>query len=183
MSQLKVVAVSGNLSQPSRTLVLAESILEAVGKLDSIEAKIIQLHEIAPALATAKSRKELTAEAQNALAAVENADIVIAVTPVYRASYSGLFKQFFDFLGQDTLEETPVIVGATGGNDLHSLITEHELKPLFGFFRAITVPHGIYATEAHFEGYQLCSTGVLEHITKAAKLAVKLARASIDDHP
>ena len=176
MTLLKVVALSGNLSQPSRTLALVEHVIESVSKLAEIDSEIIQPAEISPVLASAKSRKELPESVHRIFDSVEGADILVAVTPVYRGSYTGLFKQFFDFVGQDALEETPVILAATGGNDLHSLIIEHELKPLFGFFRALTIPHGIYATEAHFQGYQLRSTGVFEQIDKATKLAVKLAR-------
>lgn len=175
MSALKVVAISGNLSQPSRTLTLADHIIGSLSKLARIDAEIIQLSGIAEDLAAAKSRKELPEPVTKIFEAVESADIVVAVTPVYRGSYTGLFKQFFDFVGQDALEETPVILAATGGNDLHSLIIEHELKPLLGFFRALTIPHAIYATEAHFQDYQLRSTGVLEQIDKSTKLAVKLA--------
>ena len=175
MSELKVVVVSGNLSQPSRTLTLARHILESLGKKTAIVSEIIELSSIATELATAKSRKEFPEALNQVFLAVESADIVIAVTPVYRASYTGLFKLFFDWVGKDALEETPVILAATGGNDLHALVIEHELKPLFGFFRALAIPHGIYANEAHFEEYQLRSTEVLEQIEKATKLTVKLA--------
>jgi FMN reductase len=177
MSALKVVIVSGNLSQPSRTLALAEHILASLAnqtKFD-IDSEIIQLASIAGDLATAKSRKDFPESITSLFHAVESAHIVIAVTPVYRASYTGLFKLFFDWVGQDALEETPVILAATGGNDLHALVIEHELKPLFGFFRALTIPHGIYANESHFEDYKLHGTEVLEQIEKATKLTVKLA--------
>jgi FMN reductase len=175
MSELKVVVVSGNLGQPSRTLALAEHILASLGNQTKIDSKIIELSGIAADLATVKSRKEFPESLNQLFLAVESADIVIAVTPVYRASYTGLFKVFFDWVGKDALEETPVILAATGGNDLHALVIEHELKPLFGFFRALAIPHGIYANEAHFEEYQLRSTEVLEQVEKATKLAVKLA--------
>ena len=82
---------------------------------------------------------------QGALDAVRSADAVIAVTPTFNASYSGLFKSFFDVLEQDALTDMPVLVAATGGTERHSLVLEHALRPLFSYLGASVVPTGVYA--------------------------------------
>ncbi len=64
------------------------------------------------------------------------ADGVIAVTPVFTASYSGLFKSFFDLIDPTALTGTPVLIGATGGTARHSLVLDHALRPLFAYLRA-----------------------------------------------
>ena len=61
------------------------------------------------------------------LDAVTSADAVIAVTPVFAASYAGLFKSFFDLLEPDALAGVPVLVAATGGTERHSLALEHAI--------------------------------------------------------
>lgn len=73
------------------------------------------------------------------------ADGLVVVTPVFSASYSGLFKSFFDVLDKDVLAGTPVLIAATGGTARHSLVLEHALRPLFAYLRAVVVPTGVYA--------------------------------------
>src|SRR4051812_12015740 len=100
---LRVVAVSGSLTAPSRTTALVEAISEAFGRVLPIEAHTITLNALGPHLAGALTRKELPAEAEAELQAIENADVLVVATPVYRASFTGLFKHLFDFVDQYAL--------------------------------------------------------------------------------
>lgn len=174
MSKNSVVAVSGNLGVQSRTRVLAQSLLDAVGSQQPAEIQLIQLADLGPQIGTVTSREQLPASAEAALRAIEDSDILIVVSPVYRASYTGLFKHLFDLVGQDALVDRPVILGATGGSDRHALVIEHQLRPLLSFFRAHTVPVGVYATEAHFTGYTLTDPIVQQRVNDAADQAVRL---------
>lgn len=79
---------------------------------------------------------------------VSSADGLIAVSPVFTASYSGLFKSFFDILDPDALEGMPVLIGATGGTSRHSLVLEHALRPLFTYLRTNVAPIAVYAASA-----------------------------------
>ncbi|GMA20041.1 CE1759 family FMN reductase [Arsenicicoccus piscis] len=81
-----------------------------------------------------------------------SADAVIAVTPVFSASYSGLFKMFFDVLEPGTLDGTPVLVAATAGTPRHSLVLEHALRPLFSYLHAVVVPTAVFAATEDFGG-------------------------------
>ncbi len=74
-----------------------------------------------------------------------SADGLIVVTPVFSASYSGLFKSFFDVIEPDALTGMPVLIAATGGTARHSLVLDHALRPLFAHLRAVVVPTGVYA--------------------------------------
>ena len=73
------------------------------------------------------------------------ADALIAVSPIFSGSYSGLFKTFFDVLEPETLAGKPVLIGATGGTARHSLALEHALRPLFSYLHAVVVPTAVYA--------------------------------------
>ena len=79
-----------------------------------------------------------------------SADAVIAVTPVFSGSYSGLFKSFFDVVDPQSLAGKPVLLGATGGSARHSLMLEHAMRPLFAYLRAIVVPTAVFAATADF---------------------------------
>jgi FMN reductase len=84
--------------------------------------------------------------------AITGADGLIAVTPVFSASYSGLFKTFFDVLDKESLTGTPVLLGATAGTARHSLVVEHAMRPLFAYLRAIAVPTGVFAAPEDWGG-------------------------------
>jgi len=79
---------------------------------------------------------------------VAAADAVIAVSPIFNASYSGLFKAFFDVLEPGALTGKPVLVAATGGSERHSLALEHAMRPLFAYLRAVVVPTAVYAASS-----------------------------------
>jgi FMN reductase len=82
---------------------------------------------------------------QSAIASITGADGLIAVTPIFSGSYSGLFKTFVDVLERDALDGVPVVVAATGGSARHSLALDHAMRPLFAYLRAATLPTAVYA--------------------------------------
>jgi FMN reductase len=93
-------------------------------------------------------------------------------TPVYRASYTGLFKHLFDLVHHESLIDIPVLLAATGGSDRHALVIDHQLRPLFSFFQAQTLPVGVYAVEKDFDGYDIASAALQERIALAIARAV-----------
>ena len=109
------------------------------------------------------------------LAAVEAADALIVGTPVYRASFTGLFKHFFDFVEQTALVDVPVLLAASGGSDRHALVLEHQLRPLFSFFQAQTLPIGVYATDRDFTPeYTVKSEQLSDRVTLAVARALPI---------
>jgi FMN reductase len=169
---LRVVAVSGGLQRPSKAAGLAEHLLGLIADEFPCETRLVELGQLAPQLAGAVRRSQLPDAAEDALAAVEQADVLVVVTPVYRGAYTGLFKHFFDFIDQDALVDTPVLLGATGGSERHALVIDHQLRPLFSFFQARTLPLGIYATDKDFDGYRLRDEALLARASLAVQRAV-----------
>ena len=170
--QFKVVAVSGSVQQPSRTLVLLTALVERLGQQLPVQVRWIELAKVGPQFAGVLRREALPAAVQEDLHAIETADLLIAATPVYRASYTGLFKHLFDFVHHEALRNVPVLLVATGGSDRHALIIDHQLRPLFGFFQALSLPVGVYASETDFTEYRISSTQVLERIERAVESAL-----------
>jgi FMN reductase len=105
---------------------------------------------------------------------------LIAVTPIFKASYSGLFKAFFDVLDDTSLAGTPVLIAATGGTARHSLALEHAVRPLFAYMRSVVMPTAVYAAPEDWSGdtARAGATGALnERIHRAsAELADEVAR-------
>lgn len=169
---LRIVAVSGGLQRPSRAATLAEHLLGLIGEDVHCEQDLIELGELAPQLAGALWRSQLPEAVERQLVAVEQADVLVVATPVYRGSYTGLFKHFFDFIHQDALVDTPILLAATGGSERHALVIDHQLRPLFSFFQARTLPLGVYATDSDFAEGRVHNEALIQR----ARLAVQRAR-------
>ncbi|KLD77349.1 FMN reductase, partial [Xanthomonas hyacinthi DSM 19077] len=120
----------------------------------------------------ALAREELPAEIEQQLRRIESADLLVAAAPVHRGSYPGLFKHLFDLVHVDGLVETPVLLAATGGSERHALVIDHQLRPLFSFLQALTLPIGVYATQQDFDGEFIASAPLQERIALAVERAV-----------
>jgi FMN reductase len=177
----RIVVVSAGVGVPSATRLLADRLSQAVaGALGDHDVELTQV-ELRP-LAHPLADRVLTGFAdealQAALDAVAAADGVVVVTPVYAASYSGLFKQFFDVVDQGSLEGTPVLLAATAGTARHSLVVEHALRPLFSYLRAVPVPTGVFAATDDF-GRDADLSGRIARAAAELALAVRpTARAA-----
>ena len=178
MTSIKIVGVSGSLSVPSRTTALVQAVAEEFAKPLSATVEIIELGSLVGSLA-GTHRGELGAEALAALAAVEAADVIVVGSPAYRAAYTGIFKHFFDFVGQYALVDKPIVLTATGGSDRHALLVEHQMRPLFGFFQALTLPLGIFATEGDFENYQITSDELSQRIALSTSRTIGLLSSQL----
>ena len=150
-----LAVVSAGLGNPSSTRLLADRLsaaatraLEALG--EPVVVDVIELRPLAHALADNMLTGFATGDLNEAVERVRRADALIAVTPVFAASYSGLFKSFFDVLDPESLAGTPVLVAATAGTARHSLVLDHAVRPLFSYLRALIVPTGVFAATEDF---------------------------------
>ena len=176
---LNVVAVSGSLHSPSKTTALVRAILAALERELSIDVHLIELSQVGREFSGALRRDELSTAAEADLVRIEGADLLIVASPVYRASFTGLFKHVFDFVDQYSLVDKPVLLAATGGSDRHALILEHQFRPLFSFFQALTLPIGVYAKDADFTNYEVTNAELSDRIDQAIRRGLPLVRASL----
>ncbi|PAZ12039.1 oxidoreductase [Streptomyces sp. SA15] len=142
---MKLVVVSAGLSVPSSTRLLGDRLAAAAAERGSAEVQVVELRDLAVEIAHNFTNGFPGRKLSAAIDAVTGADGLIVVTPVFSASYSGLFKSFFDVIDKDALAGKPVLIAATGGTARHSLVLEHALRPLFSYLRAVVVPTGVYA--------------------------------------
>jgi FMN reductase len=168
----RLVVISAGLSQPSSTRLLADQLAGAAERAlreRGVEpgSTVIELRDHARDL----TNNLLTGFPGGGLrAAVDElgaADGLIAVTPIFNASYSGLFKTFFDVLDGHLLIGKPVLMAATGGTARHSLALEYALRPMFAYLRAAAVPTGVFAAAEDW-GTDGANGGLRERIDRAA---------------
>jgi len=161
---LRVVIINGSPNRPSKTMGLVGVVLEALARRLRIETRQVDVYHLGPGFTTAIEREDLSAEAEEEMRQAEEADVLIAATPVFRGSYTAMFKHFFDLIDQYALANKPVVLAATAGSEKHALVLEHALRPLFGFFQAMTVPVAFFASGGDFDGTVLLNPRVYTRI-------------------
>jgi FMN reductase len=183
MTHPRIVGIAGSFRRPSKTRSLVETIGAEIGRARPVDFVVHDLVEIGPGLGGAFSRTQLAPEAARVLRDIETADALIVGTPVFKGSYTGLFKHLFDLVEPDALKDVPVLLTATGGGLRHALVVEHYLRPLFGFFEALTIPTAVYASESSFIDGTLVDAAVRERAsTAAAQLSTVLGQRVEQTH-
>jgi FMN reductase len=152
-----IAVVTAGMSQPSSTRLLADRLAEATDRGlrlhdQHADVVVIELRDLAHDLTNHLLSGFAAGALAEALDTVTRADAVIAVTPIFSASYSGLFKTFFDVLEPDSLAGKPVLIAATAGTARHSLALEFALRPLFAYLKALVVPTAVFAATEDFGG-------------------------------
>jgi FMN reductase len=187
MVERSIVVVSAGIGEPSSTRLLADRIASAVERhlraagiepaIESIELRSFA-HDLTNNMLTGFPSSAL----QAAIDVVTRADGLVAVSPIFSASYNGLFKMFFDALQRDGLAEKPVLIAATGGTARHSLALEHAFRPLFAYLDAAVVPTAVYAAAADWGGPDDAVDGGL--VARIDRAAAELAHAvEMHDRP
>ena len=179
MTTKKIAVVTAGLSQPSSSRLLADRLAEATVRALAVhgadaEVSVIELRDVAHDI----TNNLLTGFAPPALAdaveAVTSADGLIAVTPIFTTSYSGLFKSFVDVLDPESLVDLPVLLGATGGTERHSLALDYAVRPLFTYLHARPVTTAVYAASSDWGSSE---GGLQQRIERAAgELAGEIVR-------
>jgi FMN reductase len=157
MKQRTLAVVSAGVSQPSSTRLLADQLAAATGdELDRlgvrVDIQVIELRDHGHDLVNHLLTGFAPARLKQAIDTVSAADGLIAVTPIFNASYSGLFKLFFDVVSDTSIVDKPTLIAATGGTARHSLSLEHALRPMFAYLRAVVVPTSVFAASEDWAG-------------------------------
>lgn len=146
----RIAVVTAGLSQPSSTRLLADRLAEATTR--ELQARgvaarvsIVELRDHAQEITNAMLTGFPPASLREVLDTVTGADGLIAVTPIFSTSYSGLFKSFFDVVDDGALAGMPVVIAATAGTARHSLALDYALRPLFTYLHTVVVPTGVFA--------------------------------------
>ncbi len=172
MSARTIAVVTAGLGRPSSSRLLADRLAEAVDRSlrlhgEQTTVDVVELRDLARDLVDNLLAGFPSPDLEAAIRTVTESDALIAVTPVFSASYSGLFKSFLDVLDKDTLAGKPVLAAATAGTARHSLVVDVAMRPLFAYLRAVVVPTGVFAAS---EDFGSTADGALsERVDRAAR--------------
>ncbi|MER5202386.1 FMN reductase [Streptomyces sp. NPDC002825] len=187
---MRLTVVSAGLSTPSSTRLLADRLTESArdelaARGHETSTEVVELRELAGDIANHLVTGFPPPRLSAAIDAVTAADGLIVVTPVFAASYSGLFKSFFDVIDPDALTGKPVLTAATGGTARHSLVLEHAVRPLFAYLRAVVVPTAVFAASEDWgSGGDEYTDGLPGRIRRAGvELATLMAARPVGEEP
>jgi FMN reductase len=149
-SSYALVVVTAGTSDPSTTRLLADRTAQRVAELASqrgsqVTTRVIDLRELATEITGAMVSRLVGPKLQEAIATLGEADGIIVSTPVYKAGPSGLFTSFFQVLDNDLLIAKPTVLAATAGTARHALVVDEQLRSLFAYLRATSVPTSLFA--------------------------------------
>ena len=147
---LRLAVISAGASDPSSTRLLADRIADRSSDLAAchgrtVRSSVIELREISADICTALISQIITPRLQAAIAAIGEADGIIASTPIYKAGPSGLLMSFIDVLDDDLIIAKPVVLAATAGTARHALAVDDQMRPMFAYLRALTTPTSLFA--------------------------------------
>jgi len=176
----RLVVISAGTGNPSSTRQLADRIaqksLDLLGQAGTqATASVIELGPLAVDTARAAVAGFPGEALQEAIDKLAQADAIIAASPVYKAGISGLFKTFVDVLDNDLLVAKPVLLAATGGTPRHALVIDDQLRPLFAYMRALTLPTSVYAAPEDW-----ATTDLGGRIERAATELTVMVRAGVE---
>lgn len=178
-----IAVVASGLSDPSSTSLLAKRLAEETETALSergirSEMHYLELREVATDIADSMVTFSRSEDLGAMIGEVEQADAIIAVSPVFKASYSGLFKSFWDLIENDALTGVPIQLGATGGSPRHSLVIDNAMRPLFSYLRMRVMPTGVYAATEDWGGTDAVSQA--DPTSNQAYLSRRIQRAGED---
>lgn len=174
MSARRIAVISAGLSNPSSTRLLADrmsaaTVRELAARGIEAEVDVVELrdhaHDITNNLLTGFAPPAL----ESVINTVVSADAVIAVTPIFSTSYSGLFKSFIDVIDPDALTGKPVLIGANAGTARHSLAIDYAIRPLFTYLHAEPVSTGVFAASSDWGSSADTVAPLGERIERAAR--------------
>jgi FMN reductase len=187
MSAKSIVVISAGLSQPSSTRLLADRISAAtVARLaeDGVEASVqtVELRDLAHDIVNNMLTGFPSPALEAVIDSVTSADGLIAVTPIFTTSYSGLFKSFFDVIDNTALDGLPVLIAATAGTARHSLALDYALRPMFTYLHAVVVPTAVYAASEDWGGGADTVKALSDRIERAAGELAPMVAVSERSH-
>ncbi|MBK8460578.1 MAG: CE1759 family FMN reductase [Micropruina sp.] len=153
-----ILVITAGMGQPSSTQLLGQRLGEATlaglreAGQQGVQLRHVELRTLAADLASYLVSRVPSQALREVFEAVGEASGVIAVTPVFNASFSGLFKLFFDLLEEGLLAGRPVLLAATGGTQRHSLVIDHAMLPMFHYLKARVLPLGVFAATKDWGG-------------------------------
>lgn len=169
----EIVGISGSPGINSRSRIIVAELVHRLVQRTRLSSQFIDLNDLA---ADALLGRRPDAYVEESITVVRHARIVVVGTPVYRASYAGQLKAFFDLFPQSALRGVTVGLVATGAGSAHALVVDHALRPLVASLAGLSAASGMYVTDGQFPDKSNIPVDVIEKIDELGHELIILAQ-------
>jgi FMN reductase len=166
---MDLLAINASHSTASSTHHLAGLAVELHGS-----GRVVDLATLDPAGLLGLAKDD---EVQAVLEEIPSAGVLVLVTPVYRATYSGLLKVVFDQLPQSALRGVPCVLAATAASPAHYLAVDTGFRSLVASLDGWAVPTVVYVTPGELDDDKQPTAPVRERMAQALAEAAQLRSA------
>ncbi len=174
---MKLLGICGSPSIPSRTLNAVEKTLDFAKEWDkSLSIETVNIRDCDIPFCDSRDPQLYEGDAKKIISKIVECNGLVVGTPIYRGAYTGIIKNLFDIIPNNSLQGKPVGIIVTGKTDHHYLSIEHMIKPLIGFFHAHVIPGAVYINHKYFIENELINEGILIRLKELAKVVVEFAR-------
>lgn len=161
-----LVAVSAGESSSSKTTALVRPVVQ------ERRGELIELARLSSEGLLGRTGDPQIADA---VETASGAAVLVVATPIYRATYTGAMKAFFDRFPPGALSRTAVVLAGTAIAPEHFLALDTGGRALIASLDGCTVPTVVYATADEFIDGEPTSA-ILDTLRAAVDQADRLAR-------
>ncbi len=174
-----IVSINGSPRVGSRTGILLQSIVDSISAKAQVRSERVDLAAESSEIFSGISRDKLTQRGEELVSLAEQADLMVIGSPIYRGTYTGIFKHYFDLVDRDRIANGLAVIAATAGAPHHALAIEHQFRPLMGFFNVQTAASAPFGVDIDFEGGRIVNKTLLNQVGRAASEAAFLLTGRI----
>ena len=171
-----ILGVAAGIGQSWHTRLLVEAVLAAASTSEGVRTQLIDLSETPIDFAANKPAEEYSVATQQAILLAGQADAFVFGSPIYRATYTGALKNFFDLMPVEAMLGKVAGLVATGGSLHHYLALDFAFRPIMTFFNMHTVPGVLYGSREQFLPDRQLGDALQEQATALGEDVVYMAR-------
>ena len=146
----KLVAILGSVTPPGRMLSALTWTIEASRAVQGLETALIDLADYRIAFADGRPPEQYGDDTASLLARIQQADVILMASPVYRGTFTGALKNLLDHLPIEALAGKPIGIVAMGATTHHYLGIDWHLRDVLAWFGAIVAPTSVYLSSSDF---------------------------------
>jgi FMN reductase len=135
--RVSTIAVVGNPKPRSRTRAAAELVVERL--TGAPPDRVVDIVDLGAGLLQWSDPA-----VDEAVSALQQAEVAVVASPTFKASYTGLLKLFLDHVGTGDLTGVVAVPLMLGGSPGHALAPELLLKPVLVELGATAPTRGLY---------------------------------------
>lgn len=169
-----IATINGSPRSGSRTAVLLQAICGAISTLTGAKSLNVDLGAEGFEILSGVSRDKISLRGEELVSLAEEADLIVIGSPIYRGSYTGIFKHYFDLVDRDRMGGGLAVLAATAASPHHALAIEHQFRPLMGFFAVQTIATAPFAIDTDFDSGRISSQELLDQVSRCAREAASL---------